>query len=379
MPFRGRIGVTQPLSRPHCYPTDSMSALNARRYDFRQEMDLLAPIVERARAALSEEQKISIQSACRNLRFANRVQFSPMGDSQHVMTMQDLSDVGLNDPGIQGIDAKAIDRLLLGDYGMIEHKRLNIGRDSIGKIGERPLIVYFQQDPDDEPSKPCNAAGRHRNYAWQILMLLCDVEWDLAMQQPMWVDKTIARNKDESTMLMTLANGSQSRKQPPAELKSYDLTRRNVRIDDLERLVSTRLAATQNQFGDVIATGATMTVANDYTDQAVYIYDRVKTSWTKASRLSPEHKKKMVDAFKTDSASIADLIQRLGDWVGTFIDEESERNSAKTIRERVNERTTDLICKFFSLTPGEWSNDKEAASKALANLSTKQRQLEAFV
>ncbi len=202
---------------------------------------------------------------------------------------------------------------------------------------------------------------------------------DLAMQQPMWVDKTIARNKDESTMLMTLANGSQSRKQPPAELKSYDLTRRNVRIDDLERLVSTRLAATQNQFGDVIATGATMTVGNDYTDQAVYIYDRVKTSWTKASRLSPEHKKKMVDAFKTDSDSITDLIQRLGDWVGPFIDEESERNSAKTIRERVNERTTDLICKFFSLTPGEWSNDSEAASKALANLSTKQRQLEAFV
>ena len=87
-------------------------------------------------------------------------------------------------------------------------------------------------------------------------------------------------------MLMTLARGSQSRKQPLAELKSYDLTRRNVRIDDLERLVSTRLAATQNQFGDVIATGATMTVGNDYTDQAVYIYDRVKTSWTKASRLA---------------------------------------------------------------------------------------------
>ena len=153
MPFRARIGVTQPLSRPHCYPTDSMSALNARRYDFRQEMDLLAPIVERARAALSEEQKISIQlpaATCASpiaCIFANGRQ--PACDD-HAGSV----NVGLNDPGIQGIDAKAIDRLLLGDYGMIEHKRLNIGRDSIGKIGERPLIVYFQQDPDDEPSKP---------------------------------------------------------------------------------------------------------------------------------------------------------------------------------------------------------------------------------
>jgi len=356
-----------------------MSALNARRYDFRQEMELLSPILERAQKSLSEEQKITIQSACRNHRFSSRVQFLPMGEDQHVMTMQDLSDLGLNDPGIQGTDWKAIDRLLFGNYGMIEHKRLNIGSDSIGRIGERPLIVYFQPDPDDEPQKPANAAGRHRKLAWQILMHVAGVDWTLAMEQPMWVDKTIARNKDEFSMLMSLANGSESRKQPPAELKSYDLTRRNVRIDDLDRLVSTRLAATQGQFGDVIATGTTMTIKPDYADQAVYIFDRVKTSWTKASRISHEHKNRMVDAFKTDSSQITKLIQTLGEQVGSFVDEESERNSAKTIRERVNERTTDTICSFFNLCSGEWSNDQEAAAKALANLSTKQRQLEAFV
>lgn len=356
-----------------------MTAQNAQRYDFRRELDRLGPLVERAKSAIREEQRITIAAACRNRKFAYRVQFTPFClAEQHVMTMQQLSDLGLNDPGLQRIDPKAIERLLFGDYGLIEHKKL--GRpDTIGKIGERPVIVYFQSDEDSEPEKPANASGRHRNFAWQILATACGVSWEDLMDQPMWVDKTIARDKDEYTMMMQLANGAQARKQPPLELKSYDLTRRGIAISNIGNLVATRLAAQQGQFGDVIAAGAVMSLDESREDQSSFIYDRVKSSWTKAQRLSPEHKKRLIETFKTDGDQIKALMADLGGKVGSVIDAESERTSAKPMRERINEGITDLICRFFGLPVGEWLTDEDVARKALLNLEVKERQLKQYV
>jgi len=356
-----------------------MTAQNARAYDFRKEIDRLGALVERAKSAIRDEQRFAISAACRNGRFASKVQFKPFCEAeQHQMSMKQLSELGLNDPGIQRIDPKAIERLLFGDYGMIEHKKLR-NPESIGKIGERPVIVYFQDDPEIEPCKPANASGRHRNFAWQILGHVCGVEWQTLMDQPMWVDKTIARDKDEYTMIMQLANGAQARKQPPIELKSYDLTRRNVRIEDISNLVATRLAATQGQYGDVLAAGACMNLLADYEEQSSFIYDRIKSSWTKTHRISTEHKKRLNEVFKTDGDQIKALMESLGQNVGTLMDEESERDVAKPLRERINERITDSICNFFSLPLESWLTDEEVARKALLNLEVKERQLKAYI
>jgi len=356
-----------------------MTAQNARRYDFRQELDRLSPLVERAKTAIRDEQRFAVAAACRNGRFANKVQFTPFCESeQHQMTMQQLSDLGLNDPGVQRIDPKAIERLLFGDYGMIEHKKLR-NPESIGKIGERPVIVYFQSDSEMEPDKPANASGRHRNFAWQILAHVCGVSWEDIMAQPMWVDKTIARDKDEYTMMMQLANGSQARKQPPIELKSYDLTRRGVKIDDIGNLVATRLAATQGQFADVIAAGVGMSIPAAYEEQLSFIYDRIKSSWTKTQRISSEHKKRLIEVFKTDGDQIKALMAELGGEVGDLMDVESERDSAKPLRERINERITDKICGFFGLPLHSWLTDEEVARKALLDLEVKERHLKAYV
>lgn len=356
-----------------------MTAQNAQRYDFRKEIDRLGPIVERAKNAIREEQRITIASACRNRRFCHRVQFIPFCEAeQHVMTMQQLADLGLNDPGLQRIDPKAIDRLLFGDYGMIEHKKLG-NPDAIGKIGERPVIVYFQADSESDPEKPANASGRHRNFAWQILAHVCGVTWEDIMDQPMWVDRTIARDKNEYTMMMQLANGSQSRKQPPLELKSYDLTRRGVDITDINHIVATRLAAAQGQYADIIAAGTVMGLGIDQEDQSVFIYDRVKSSWTKTQRISPEHKKRLIETFKTDGDQIKSLMAKLAAVVGDVIDAEGERNSAKPFRERINEGLTDHICKFFALPVSSWLTDEEVARKALLNLEVRERQLKQYV
>jgi len=75
-----------------------MSATNAKRYDFRTELDKLNAIVDRASASITEAQRVTIQSACKNHRFCNRVQFTPFcKEDQHVMTMGQLSDLGVND------------------------------------------------------------------------------------------------------------------------------------------------------------------------------------------------------------------------------------------------------------------------------------------
>ncbi len=353
-----------------------MATVNGKRYDFRAETALNA-LIERARAEITEEQRITIQSSCRNHRFCYRVQFTPFskGD-QHVMTMAQLSELGINDPGVQRIDPTAIERLLFGEYGMIRHKKnSDIAKDAVGKIGERPVIVYFQQDDDSAPERPANASGRHRNFAWQILATAAGVDWELVMEQPIWVDKTIARNKSEYTMMMTLANGQQSRKQPAIELKSYELTKKMVNIDDLSNLVATRINATQGQFADVIATGSSMALAESYTGDQSYIWDRVKSSWTKATRISPTHKKTLVEAFKLDGDTIKTLIQSIGQQAPDIIDEESERTSAKALNTRVIEKVTDLICDHFSLERGVWPTDAEVSRKKLENLKVQQEHL----
>lgn len=358
-----------------------MATTNGTRYDFRTQSAMLGALVERAKAEITEEQRITIQSACRNHRFCYRVQFAPFSrEDQHVMTLGQLADLGFNDPGVQRIDPKAIERLLFGDYGMIRHKKnSDLAKDAVGKIAERPLIVYFQQDDDSAPEKPANASGRHRNYAWQILAAAADVEWDLVMEQPMWVDKTIARNKSEFTMMMTLANGQQSRKQPAVELKSYDLTKKMVSIDDLSNLVATRINATQGQFADVIATGASMSLPNSYTGDASYIWDRVKSSWTKAVRVSPSHKKALVEAFKLDGDTIKGLMQSIGQQAPDIIDEESERTSSKALNTRVTEKIADLICDHFNVERGAWPTDAEVTRKKLENLKVQEQQLNSLV
>jgi len=356
-----------------------MTAQNARAYDFRNEIDRLGAIVERAKNTIREEQRITILNACRNGKFAYRVQFTPFcEDNVHQMTMQHLSDLGKNDPGIQRIDPKAIERLLFGDYGLIEHKKIG-NPDTIGKIGERPVIVYFQQDADAEPDRPANASGRHRNFAWQILGHVCGVSWADMMDQPMFVDKTIARNKDEYTMMMMLANGAHARRQPPIELKSYELTRRNVSISDVKSLIATRLASTQGQYGDVLAAGVCMCLESALEEQTSFIYDRVKSSWTKTQRCSPEHKKRLVESFKTDGDTIKVLCSAIGDQLTEVLEQESERDSAKPLRERVNERITDIICDHYALPKQSWLTDEEAARKALLNLEVRERHLKQYV
>ena len=358
-----------------------MSAKNAKRYDFRAELDKLSAVVDRANASITEAQRVTIQSACKNHRFCNRVQFTPFcKEDQHVMTMGQLSDLGVNDQGIQRIDPKAIERLLFGDYGMISHKKnTDEAKDAVGKIAERPLIVYSQMDDESGPDQPANASGRHRNFAWQILAIAAGVSWELLMEQPMWVDKTIARNKSEYSMMMTLANGQQSRKQPAIELKSYALTKKMVGIEDVSQLVATRINATQGQQADVIATGVSMSLPASYSGDVSYVWDRVKSSWTKATRLSPGHKNTMVEAFKLDGDKIKALILSLGDQIGDVIDEESERTSAKPLNARVVEKLTDFVCDHFNLERGAWPSDAETARKKLENLTARQSELTSFV
>ena len=175
--------------------------------------------------------------------------------------------------------------------------------------------------------------------------------------------------------MMTLANGQQSRKQPAVELKSYDLTKKMVSIEDLSNLIATRINATQGQFADVIATGASMSLPESYSGDASYIWDRAKSSWTKAVRISPTHKKTLVEAFKTDGDTIKTLVQAIGQQAPDIIDEESERTSSKALNTRVTEKITDLICDHFSVERGVWPTDADVTRKKLENLKVQEQHL----
>ena len=84
-----------------------MATTNGTRYDFRTQSATLGALVERARAEITEEQRITIQSACRNHRSCYRVQFTPFSrDEQHVMTLGQLADLGINDPAFNASTPK---------------------------------------------------------------------------------------------------------------------------------------------------------------------------------------------------------------------------------------------------------------------------------
>ena len=122
-----------------------------------------------------------------------------------------------------------------------------------------------------------------------------------------------------------------------------------------------------------------MNLLAEYEEQSSFIYDRIKSSWTKTHRISAEHKKRLIEIFKTDGDQIKALMESLGQKVGTLMDEESERDVAKPLRERINERITDSICDFFLLPLESWLTDEEVARKALLNLEVKERQLKAYI
>ena len=121
-----------------------------------------------------------------------------------------------------------------------------------------------------------------------------------------------------------------------------------------------------------------MSLDSSLEDQTSFIYDRVKSSWTKTQRIGPEHKKRLVEAFKTDGDVIKALMVELAAEASQIIDAESERSSAKPFRERINESITDLICQFFKLPAASWLTDEEVARKALLNLEVKERALKQY-
>jgi len=357
-----------------------MAVKNAQRYDFRDHPSLNV-LVEEAKAAMTEDQRIVISYACNNHKLCNVAQFPPFDtENAYQMTLGELSELGTNDPGIQQMDLKALQRLLFGDYGLITHKKVKgAAANDLCKIAERLNIVYIQPEPTINPEHPAIASGRHRNYALQMLCHAAGVPWELAMEQPIWVNKTIARNQSEFTMMMTLANGQQARRQSAAELKSFDLTKRGVQINDIGNLVASRLQANQTQMADVIATGVQMGLNTEHINQSGYIWDRTKTAWTKACRISPNHKNALVKAFKEDGDQIRSLMSSLSIEVIDIMERESSQLSSKTPRERVNEGLADAICEFFDLPKTTWETAAEKAARVLADLEAKQEELRLYV
>ena len=353
---------------------------NGQPYDVRNHHDVLGSLIERAKTSLTDDQRVLINAACRGEKFCNVIQFPPhSSEVVEPMTLGELSALGKNDPGLQNTDVKAVENILFGPYGLIEHKRFKEAGDDLCKLGERPVIAYLQPDPSLEATAPAIASGRHRNYGLQILLMAAGVSWEVAMQQPIWVTKTICRTKGEYTMMMELANGQQARKQSSGELKSFGLSKRGVILDDLSHLVSTRLAAQQGQYGDIIATGVSMGLSDDRKDLATAIWDRSKTAWTKACRISPEHKATLIKAFKEDGDQIRNLMATLSSEVGEIMDDQAGVTSSKTYRERVNEALTDVICETFSLPKNTWETAAQKAERTLADLEARQLELRQYV
>ena len=72
-------------------------------------------------------------------------------------TLGQLADLGFNDPGVQRIDPKAIERLLFGERDDPPQKKQRPGKGCCWQ-DRWLLIVYFQQDDSAPENLPTQAA-----------------------------------------------------------------------------------------------------------------------------------------------------------------------------------------------------------------------------
>jgi hypothetical protein len=351
---------------------------NSNFYDCRSN-EKLCEFIEIIKKRLRPLQRARIFDACKNNDdvFRTVTQCEPLNSDQHsYMTMQQLSEIKINDVGEQEIDYKAIEKLFFGNYGFLKHTKIP-DMDIVNKLVIPPRIILFKNS-SDQFERPSNGSGRHRNYALQMLCLASGVEWKDIMKQKIWVDKTVVSNNYEFEMAMVLSNGAQCRKQSRMELISFALTTAGISIDDAEQILDNRFNAKRKQWPELFANLVMQYIPNHYKNNKKDYFGRAKTGWYKTFRLCDENKNKLIDIYENQPLVLQSIAQDLGQNMHIIHDQEYRNtNSVKNLTHRINERVVDQICIAAKLEKPKWQTKEELKRQKLEQLHQQQIKLEA--
>jgi hypothetical protein len=348
---------------------------NSNFYDFRNNEDL-CKLLEQIKKEIRPLQKSRIFDACKNSSevFKKIVQCEPFdADSHPSMTLEELSEIKINDVGEQQIDLKAIEKLFFGSYGFLKHKKIP-DIDIVNKLVIPPRIILFKSTLG-QSERPVNGSGRHRNYALQMLCAASGVEWSDIMKQRIWIDKTIVANNFEFEMAMVLSNGAQCRKQSRMELTSFNLTSAGISTDDAEQILDNRFNIKKAQWPDLFA-NLTMQYIPQHSQHCKKDYfNRARTGWYKTYRQNDIYKNILTDIYENQPFVLQSIAQDLGQNMHIIHDQEYKNNNVmKKLTHRINERIVDQICVSANLEKPTWQTKEELYKKKLEQ-NLQQREL----
>lgn len=353
---------------------------NTNCYDFRDDKNL-CKLVDDIKKEIRPLQKSRIYDACKSGDdlFRTVVQCEPTNSHQHsYMTMRQLSEIKMNDPGEQQIDYKAIEKLFFGNYGFLKHKKIP-DMDIINKLVIPPRIILFKSN-SGQFENPANGSGRHRNYALQMLCAASNVEWEDIMKQKIWVDKTVVSNNFEFEMAMVLSNGAQCRKQSRMELTSFSLTTAGISTDDAEQIIDNRFNVKKGQWSDLFANLVMQYIPSHKEANKKDYFNRAKTGWYKTYRLCDENKNRLTEIYENKPLELQNIAQDLGRNMHIIHDQEYKNsNTIKKLTHRINERIVDQICVAANLDKPIWQTKQELAKKKLENLHEQKELLEKHI
>ena len=344
-------------------------------YDFRDHSELVA-IRENISTMLPQSFKDDVLFWCRQGTFRHNMQLQPGGPCE-TMTLQELADLGANDPVIQRIDVKAISNILTGPHGIAAHGKTAAQRS---RLCEYPRVITRMQGGEPIPGTEANASGRHRNFSLQILLDACDVPRDLAMEQQLYVIKQLADTREEWTAAMLTANAGNSgpRRQSAVERMGASLGSLGIEADTKENLLATYQGrAKVTNYSDVFAMFTVHAVADVVEGaDAALVYEVAKRAYSYVYRASADNRVPIKRVFTLEPQNLTGAADALAAQWETICDTVSRNRSVIPVKTRIAELLSNHLADFWSVSNRTHPNEEEVAEKKLTDAKNRVRQFE---
>jgi hypothetical protein len=373
-------GVTSKSAEPSpaLRPVSSLFKFMATAaYNFADHVEL-ALLADQFNNDLSHDRQAEIRSWVQHNTICTNLQVPPYNpELADTMTLGELAQIGINDPGTQMVDVKSIKNLAYGDQGIIKPKKSPGDGFTHYRMLE-PLGITYLADPDGgDPTHPANSSGRHRNYFLQMLLHAAGVDWDDAKNVKIYVTRKVARSHAEFSGCMLVANSGPSgpRKQSALERNGYTLSSRGVNISSSAGIIRTYQGfAKVNDYPDLF--GMLVAMLKEENDPATKattlqdVFDTAKRAYGFVYRLNTENRNAIKRIFVTDAPAVLETAKQLAESYGEIEAEIAGTPSPLPTKTRIAQRFADQLAEIWEVAAKEHQNEVEVAKAKINALQS---------
>lgn len=344
----------------------------------------LALLVDQFTNDLSHDRQAEIRSWVQHNTICTNLQVPPYNlTTADTMTLGELAEIGVNDPGTQMVSAKSIKNLAYGDQGIIKPKKPPTDDFNYYRMLEPLTITYLEDKNGGEPTHPANSSGRHRNYFLQMLLAAAGVDWEDAKNVDIYVSRKVARSHDEFSGCMLVANSGPSgpRKQSALERNGYTLSSRGIDISSSGSIIRTYQGfAKVNDYFDLF--GLLVAMIKEEADPSTKattlqdVFDTSKRAYGFLYRLDSDNRTQIKRTMVTDPTVVLGAAKQLAEIYGSLEAEIAKTPSPLPTKTRIAERLADELAKIWDVSPREHKNEVEVAKAKIEALQSSITMLE---